>query len=87
MAIVTAPPAYLHLEVGVGKAIGLMARASQCGASLAIFLDLWLPGYPWPLWLSDPHWGMTFIKRNVSEIVALNAEPLARLCEAAHHLA
>lgn len=55
-AVVQAAPVYLDLERSVTKAIGLMEQARAAGARLVVFSELWLPGYPWWVWLGPPAW-------------------------------
>lgn len=55
-AIVQAAPQYLDLEASVTKAIDLIQQAALSGAKLIAFPELWLPGYPWWIWLGSPAW-------------------------------
>lgn len=55
-AVVQAAPIYLDLERSVSKAIGLMEQAHDAGARFIAFPELWLPGYPWWIWLGPPAW-------------------------------
>jgi nitrilase len=49
VALVQAPPAYLHLEASVELAVEYIERAAAGGAWLTAFPETWLPGYP--VWL------------------------------------
>lgn len=55
-AAVQAAPAFLELERSVDKTIGLIEQAAHAGAKLIAFPELWLPGYPWWIWLGSPAW-------------------------------
>jgi aliphatic nitrilase len=59
VAVVQAAPVYLDLAASVDRAIQLIGQAAQQGARLVAFPELWLPGYPWWLWLAPPAWSAT----------------------------
>jgi nitrilase len=56
VAVVQAAPVYLNLEASVDRAIDLIGEAAEQGARLVAFPELWLPGYPWWVWLAPPAW-------------------------------
>jgi nitrilase len=49
VALIQAPPVFLHLDASVARAIELIERAAESGAWLVAFAETWLPGYP--VWL------------------------------------
>ena len=51
VAVVQAAPPYLDLEAGVEKAVEWIALAAASGARFVAFPEVWLPGYPWWIWL------------------------------------
>lgn len=51
-----AAPEYLNLDRSIDKAIALIEDAARADVRLVAFPELWLPGYPWWLWLSPPAW-------------------------------
>ncbi|SFB00674.1 aliphatic nitrilase [Collimonas sp. OK607] len=83
VAAVQAAPEFLDLEKGVLKAIKLIEDAAREGASLIAFPEVWLPGYPWWIWLDSPAWGMQFVQRYFENALVVGSEPFERLCAAA----
>jgi nitrilase len=57
VAAVQAAPEFLDLDEAVDKAIRLIKEAAAAGASLIAFPKVWLPDYPWWIWLDSPAWG------------------------------
>ncbi|WP_081080097.1 MULTISPECIES: carbon-nitrogen hydrolase family protein [Burkholderia] len=58
-AVVQAAPAFLDLQAGIEKSIRLIEEAAQAGAALIAFPEVWLPGYPFYIWLGTPAWYMS----------------------------
>lgn len=54
--VVQAAPVYLDLAQSVVKAERLIAQAASQGARFIAFPEVWLPGYPWWVWLDDMAW-------------------------------
>ncbi len=84
-AVVQASPVYLDLEASVERAVELIGQAARQGARLVVFPELWLPGYPWWLWLAPPAWAASTgidaeYRRNA---VDYDAPPAARIAAAA----
>jgi len=82
-AAVQAAPAFLDLDAGIDKAIGLIEEAAANGARLVAFPETWLPGYPWFIWLDSPAWGMQFIQRYHDHSLILGSPQAERLAQAA----
>lgn len=53
VGVVQAAPEYLDLAASVDKAVALIEQAAREGARLLAFPEVWLPGYPWWVWLDD----------------------------------
>lgn len=84
-AVVQAAPCYLDLERSIDKAIGLIAQAAAAGARLVAFPELWLPGYPWWVWLAPPSWAAErgLDRRYAAQALQYGTPAARRLAEAA----
>jgi len=83
VAAVQAAPEFLDLDKGIAKAIGLIEEAAAAGAELIAFPEVWLPGYPWWIWLDSPAWGMQFVQRHFENALVIGSPQWQRLCDAA----
>jgi aliphatic nitrilase len=83
VAVVQAAPAFLDLEAGVEKAIGLIRAAAGEGARLIAFPECWIPGYPWWAWLDSPAWGMQFLGRHFANCMTADGAEARRIAAAA----
>ncbi|PCH94850.1 MAG: amidohydrolase [Rhodobacteraceae bacterium] len=61
VAAVQVAPAFLDLSKGVEKAIGLIEEAAAQDVKLIVFPEVWLPGYPYYVWLDSPAWSTKFV--------------------------
>lgn len=88
VAAVQAEPKWLDLDAGVAHAVDLIAEAAAGGAELVAFPEVFLPGYPWWIWLDSPLAGMQYIPRYAENSMTRDGEHLARIAAAAaeHHI-
>lgn len=83
------PPVFLDLDKSVAKACGLIAQAAKEDASLIVFPETWLPGYP--IWLDvAPSAGLwdyepatAVYRRLFANSVEMNSTAVTQLCQAA----
>ena len=86
VAVVQACPVFLDRDATVAKACGLIAEAAANGASLVVFPEAFVPGYPVWVWFIPP--GHTQPLRELyaellANAVAVPGEATGRLCAAA----
>lgn len=85
VAAIQAAPAFLDLQAGIDKTISLIKQAADEGASLIAFPEVWLPGYPWWIWLDSPAWGMQFVGRLGALSCAEHIQPLSKYAMFSQH--
>ena len=83
VGVVQAAPVFMDAKASVEKAIGFIAQAGATGAKLLAFPEVWIPGYPWWLWLGTPAWGMQFVPRYHANSLKADGTELAALAAAA----
>jgi len=62
-AAVQASPVYLNASVTVDKAAALVREAAAHGAKLVAFPEVFVPGYPYWNWITDPITGSAWFER------------------------
>jgi len=82
IAVVQAAPVFMNAKASVDKAIGFINGAAAAGAKLLAFPEVWIPGYPWWLWLGTPAWGMQFVPRYHANSLRADGPELAALSAA-----
>jgi nitrilase len=85
VCVVQAAPVYLDLLKSVEKAQRLIEQAAGGGAKLIAFPELWLPGYPWWIWLDEPGWAGSngLMQRYEDQAVKMNSEVVGAIAFAA----
>jgi aliphatic nitrilase len=83
IAVVQAAPVFLNAKASTDKAIGLIAEAGANSAKLLAFPEVFVPGYPWWLWLGTPAWGMQFVSRYHANSLRADGPELASIAAAA----
>lgn len=82
-ACVQAEPVWLNADATIDKAIGMIEEASRNGAQFIAFPEVFIPGYPWWVWLADQKWGQKYIVPHHENSLELGDARMRRLQEAA----
>lgn len=82
-AAVQAAPCFLDSKATVAKACGLIAEAARNGASLIVFPEVFVPGYPYWNWCMTPLQGSAWFKKLCLNSIEMAGPEIAALCEAA----
>jgi nitrilase len=86
IAAVQACPVYLDRDATIAKACGLIAEAGGAGASLAVFPEAFVPGYPLWVWFipaGHTHPLRELYAELVANAVTVPSDATDRLCAAA----
>lgn len=81
VAVVQAAPAWLNLDASIDKTIALIDEAAANGAKLIAFPEVFIPGYPWHIWLDSPAWciGRGFVGRYFDNSLSYDSPQADRL--------
>jgi len=82
-AAVQAAPVYLDTPATIDKACSLIAEAARNGAQLVAFPEVFVPGYPYWNWLTDPLTGSEWFERLARASVLIPGPEVAVLQRAA----
>lgn len=76
-AAVQASPVYLDAGATVEKAAALIAEAAEKGARLVVFPEVFVPGYPYWNWITDPVTGSAWFDKLVRASVFADGPEVA----------
>ena len=83
LAAVQAAPVYLDRDASIDKAVGLIAKAGDLGADLAVFGETWVSGYAsFAAWPNHPAFG-GLLRRFIQNGVEIPSPATDALCRAA----
>jgi nitrilase len=83
VAAVQAAPVFLDTEATVEKACALIAEAAANGAKLVAFPEVFISGYPYWSWLTNPIEGSAWFEKLVRSAITVPGPEVDRLCVAA----
>ena len=83
VAAVQAEPVWLNADATIAKSIDFIEEVSKNGAEFIAFPEVFIPGYPWWIWLDDQKWGSQFIVPHHENALELGDSRMRRLQEAA----
>lgn len=76
-------PVFLDPKATAEKAAGLIEKARDGGAHLVVFPEVFLPGYPYWNWITDPVTGSEWFERLAKASILLPGPEIQIVCEAA----
>jgi len=79
-AVAQVSPVFLDRKATVEKACKLMMEASKNGAKLIAFPEVYVPAYPYWIWLDVPSANYPFFKRLFEEAVVIPSPSVEELC-------
>lgn len=82
-AAVQTAPVFLNADATCAKAASLIREAAANGASLVVFPEVFVAGYPYWSWIADPVSCSPWFERLVRASILLPGPEIAVVCEAA----
>lgn len=82
-AVVQSAPVFLNREATIAKACDLILEAGKEGAQLVAFPEVFIPGYPYWIWMDAPLAHGPWQRRLFKEAVEIPSEATESLCRAA----
>ncbi|MEM9796225.1 MAG: carbon-nitrogen hydrolase family protein [Pseudomonadota bacterium] len=83
IAAVQASPVWLDAKGTLDKTIALIDEAGRKDVKLIAFGEVWLPGYPFSIWLLPPMQAMEIVMRHRAAAITLDGPEMAAIGDAA----
>ncbi|MEM8751232.1 MAG: carbon-nitrogen hydrolase family protein [Pseudomonadota bacterium] len=83
VAAVQAAPVWLDAEGTLEKTIALIEEAGQKDVDLVAFGEVWMPGYPFTIWVAPPMASMEVVMRHRANAIELNGREMKAIGDAA----
>ncbi len=83
IAAVQAAPVFLDTAATIAKAISLIAEVARNGAALVAFPEVFVPGYPYWNWITDPVTGSAWFQKLSLASITVPGPEVDELCAAA----
>ena len=83
VAAVQAAPVWMDAKGTLEKTLQIMADAAGKGVKFIAFGEVWLPGYPFTIWLQPPMVAMEVVMKHRQNAVTLDGPELRSICDAA----
>lgn len=82
-ASVQASPVFLDATATAEKAATLISEAANHGASLIVFPEVFIPGYPYWNWFTDPVTGSAWFEKLIKSSIFVPGPEIQTVCSAA----
>lgn len=82
-AAVQASPVFLDARATVEKAVSIIEEATRNGACLIVFPEVFIPGYPYWNWITDPVTGGAWFEKLVRNSLSVDSPEIASIQAAA----
>ena len=76
-------PVFLDAQATADKAASAIREASTAGADLMVFPEVFIPGYPYWSWITDPVTGSALFEKLAQASILLPGPEIQTVCEAA----
>ena len=83
VAAVQASPVFLNTKATTEKVCDLIKEASQNGAQLIAFPEVFIPAYPYWSWIMNPIESSKYFERLYMNSIDINGPDIKKICESA----